>query len=339
MTDFSTVVVHQNEPSLERALASIRRQTLLPREVILADPETAPVDRAINDAARRVRTPYFIQVDADMVLDRDCFARLRGAAPEIPGVVAGFLRDPILGRINAVKLFPTDAFDGEGMPGTISPDSDLQMRLRLNGRCQLSVLKFRGPRDLWHTLGEHRPGYTAALAFGRFFVQGERLLYRGQLKGAWLLFQRLQKSDHPSALSAQIGMANGIFSGRREGIRLRPAENPLYPKLEIFLGRQGSPLSLPELTVEENRPQCFATFHDRGRHLQRKGVASDLERDLKGLSPSNTLPRWFGILGLFRGLLDPTDDGTAGLDEGSALLDKLQAPSLRKSYWEMAESG
>jgi hypothetical protein len=323
MTDFSAVVVHQNEPCLGRALASIERQTLPARELLLADPELAPVHRAINEVAGRVRTPYFIQVDADMVLDPDCFARLRGAAEDIPGVVIAQLRDPLVGRIGAIKLFPTDVFDGEGMPSTISPDADFARRLSRSGRRELHVLRFSGPPQLWHTLGEHAPDYTPAYAFGRYYVQGERYLYRGQPKGAWALFQRLQRSDHPAALCAQIGMTLGIFSGRRDGIRLRPAENPRFLDLEAFLARPPQRPAQSPAKIGTEPLECFERFHDHGQRLQRQGTVSDLLRDLEPLTPSATIASWFCVLGLFRGLLDPPRGDVATAD-AAALLAQLQ---------------
>ena len=51
-----------------------------------------PFYRALAAGAARVTTPFFIQVDADMVLDEACIERLRDAmTPEI-GITVGQLR-------------------------------------------------------------------------------------------------------------------------------------------------------------------------------------------------------------------------------------------------------
>jgi hypothetical protein len=45
-----------------------------------------------------------VQVDADMVLDPDCFERLRQAMDDDVGMAVGALRDPLLGPIAGVKI-------------------------------------------------------------------------------------------------------------------------------------------------------------------------------------------------------------------------------------------
>lgn len=340
MSDITAVVIHQHEPSLERALRSIRDQTLQPAEILMADPDLSPVDRAVNEVASRVRTPFLVQVDADMVLDRDCFARLREAVADPPGVVQGHLRDPLVGRVWGIHLFPVDGFQGGGWSSSISPDADFLRRMRESGRPQMAILSFVGAEPVRHTLGEHLPPYTNAYAFGRYYVQGTRFLYRGHPTGAWDYSRRLQVADHPAATSALIGLSVGIFDGRIDGMRLRYLENDAFKRLRVVLERQGQGSKLDSSRPLPTTPEAsFASYLTRGRGL-RSGSRLDLEEELRYLAPADTLPRWFALLGLSRGLLEPSDGPEVARTEAEFLIAALESedPSLpRSGCWKGLE--
>src|SRR2546421_10917476 len=66
-SDITAVVLTVGEGTTDRAIASVRRQTLPPRQILVIE-EVTPFHRALNLASSRVVTPLFVQVDADMVL-------------------------------------------------------------------------------------------------------------------------------------------------------------------------------------------------------------------------------------------------------------------------------
>src|SRR5437763_598224 len=104
MSDVCAVVLTLGEQTTGRALRSLEAQTLPVEEVVIVD-GVRPFHRAFNDGADRVPTPFFVQVDADMVLDPACVEVLRSAmAPRI-GIAVGALRDPLMGKIAGVKMF------------------------------------------------------------------------------------------------------------------------------------------------------------------------------------------------------------------------------------------
>lgn len=93
MRDVTAVVLSIGEPYTERALASLRRQTLTAAETIVVR-DVSPFHCALNKGAAQVRTPFFLHVDADMVLDENCIAALRPLMTDRVGMVQGRLRDP-----------------------------------------------------------------------------------------------------------------------------------------------------------------------------------------------------------------------------------------------------
>src|SRR5688500_11923456 len=104
MSDVTALVLSIGEDTTERAIASVQRQTLAVAETIIVR-GISPFHRAFNHGARRIRTPFFMQVDADMILDETCVADLRRAMVDGVGMVVGHLCDPMLGRIVGIKLF------------------------------------------------------------------------------------------------------------------------------------------------------------------------------------------------------------------------------------------
>lgn len=122
MSDVTAVLFTIGEPYAARAVDSVRRQTQPAADLVVVGASESPFHRAFNAAAAQVRTQFFLQVDADLVLDADCIAGLRACMSDELGVVTGRLRDPLLGRIGAVRLFRTTCFERLAFPDTISPD-------------------------------------------------------------------------------------------------------------------------------------------------------------------------------------------------------------------------
>src|SRR5919198_180508 len=104
MGDVGAVVLTLGESTTARAVACLRAQTLPIEQVAVVEGVT-PFHRALSAGVDAVSTPFFLQVDADMVLDRDCAAQLRATMAPTVGIVAGSLRDPLMRKVGAIKLF------------------------------------------------------------------------------------------------------------------------------------------------------------------------------------------------------------------------------------------
>jgi hypothetical protein len=210
--EISAVLLSMGEPTLERALASIARQSHPVAEVVRVD-GVAPFHRALNEGAARVRTEHFVQVDADMVLDDDCIERLAACTAPTVGAVIGMLRDPLYGRVQAIKLFRTAEVASGGFDDSISPDTDFLARMERHGHYMVYALRHDTPTpDTWHTFGEHRPEYEPLYTFEKNKRDGRRLRHRGDAYSVRYHLDLLHRSAHPCALTAEVAMAHGLFS-------------------------------------------------------------------------------------------------------------------------------
>ena len=209
MSDMGAVILTVGERSTSRALASLRAQTL-PIDEVTVVAGVRPFHRALNAGAAAVSTPFFLQVDADMVLDPDCAERLREAmGPEV-GIAVGSLRDPLMGTIAGVKLFRRECFDGMRLGDALAPELDFQLRLGSVGwqtRYVAGAGRRRGSQ-----LGDHRPTYAAAYAFGTYFLLGARYGSAGDVERLTWRFRRLRRSSHRMAPVARPAMGHGVFA-------------------------------------------------------------------------------------------------------------------------------
>jgi GT2 family glycosyltransferase len=105
-----TAVILTVDPShlFERCMESVRRQTLQPSRIEVVR-NVMPVAAALDEGLRRVQTEYFVLVDDDMVLNEDCFARLRALITENPkrADVVCMLMDPLVGKTGGIHIYRT----------------------------------------------------------------------------------------------------------------------------------------------------------------------------------------------------------------------------------------
>lgn len=211
MNDVTVVALSLGERYGERALDSARRQTLAPAEIVVVR-DVAPFHRALNAGAARVRTPFFLQLDADVILDRTCLEALRALMRDDASIVAGLLRDPIVGRTTGIRLYRTACFAQVQIRDSISPDMDFTDDTARLGWIRLNALHWRGAdRHVWHTFGDHRPDYTPLYTYAKFRLEGVRARYRRREARAWLMLRRLCPSPSPAAPLALIATTHGFF--------------------------------------------------------------------------------------------------------------------------------
>jgi hypothetical protein len=219
--EISALLLSLEEPSVERALASIRRQTLPFVDVVRVE-GVRPFHRAVNDGTARVKTDHFVQVDADMILDEDCVERLAASIRPEVGAIIGKLRDPLYGRVQAIKLFRTAEVTRIGFGDSISPDTDFLDHMEKEGRCTVYAIRHTESAAAWHTFGEHRPNYQPLGTFEKNKRDGRRIRHRGEAASARFHLDLLHLSAHPYALIAQVGIAHGLFldweGDRQDGV-------------------------------------------------------------------------------------------------------------------------
>ena len=205
--DVTAVVLSTGELTTRDAITSLNRQSLPVREVVVVRDRT-PFHAALNAAVAQVRTPFFVQVDADMILDRHCVEALRRSVRSRVGVVVGRLRDALIGQTVGIKLFRTACFNETKFRDTIAPDSDFVDDL---ARAGWSTIYIGQRSNSWATFGEHRPDYAPAYTYKKYLLEGARYRYRQKPEGLRWHFGTLEESRHPSALIAQIALTQGLF--------------------------------------------------------------------------------------------------------------------------------
>jgi len=332
-SDVTALVLTLDEPYARRALASVERQRPAVADVVVVRGQT-PFHRALNAGAARVGTPYFIQVDADMVLDPTCCADLRAAVADTVGVAVGHLRDPLVGRIAGVKLFRTACFADERFPDSISPDTDFGHAIARRGWATVYAVKYPSdPADPLHALGDHQPDYSPLYTFRKFALQGARHRYRRAAAGLERLAQRLHASAHQAALVALVGTAYGISLPAGRDLLTPFAADADFERLMRFLAR---PAGRPEVP-----PDLRSLEHLAAREAWHRGYACgvDLHRRRAGASFATALRHlgdrlgdargpiaWAAMAGLCHGLFADAVD-PAAVDDAFALFNQvLPAP-------------
>ena len=239
MSDVSAVLLSSGEPTKDEAIEALGRQSLPPDEIVVIE-GVSPFSRALNEGASRVATPFFVQVDADMILDPDCLHELRSKMKPGVGMVIGRLRDPITGPTVGVKLFRTACFGASQLPDSISADTDFRDLITAQGWKTTHV-----SADENRTVGDHRPVYVPAYTWRKYLIEGGRLRYRGSNGGLRYRLDKLERSTHEQALLARIGLAHGFFRiGDRDELiaGLADVDADQVQSLMDELSRNGPPL-------------------------------------------------------------------------------------------------
>lgn len=304
--DVTALVLTIGENYTSRAIASVQRQTLPVAETIVIR-GVSPFSRAINEGAVQVRTPFFIQVDADMVLDDTCVADLRSCVSEQSGIVVGHLRDPLRGRVPGVKLFRTCCFERVRFRDSVCQDLDFSDEiLQRGGWTKTYALKRCGEVPAaWHSFGEHRPHYSPHYTFCKFLVEGARARSR-KADGKWLaLLHQVRDSTHENAVIAVVGTARGLFVDAEQDLLVPYGPNENADFLERFLqGREvgSEPQMGDRLPGGADLAEGFDRFYEHGIRFRRRHRPATFTRTLQHLLQDGSLAASVALVGLCHGL-------------------------------------
>jgi hypothetical protein len=321
--DVTAVVLSTGESTAARALASVERQTPAAAEVIEVRGVT-PFHRALNRGAARVRTAYFVQVDADMILDPSCCADLRACMANGVGVVIGQLRDPLLGRVAGIKLFRTACFAAERFPDSNSPDTDFGNAIARRGWTTIYAIK-PAPGEPRHVFGDHAPDYSPAYTFGKYELLGARHRYRRAARSLRELFRGLQASPHDAARFAVVGAARGISLPAERDL-LTPARGGAeFARLASFLaaarGAAEPPAEIRALAQMDARAAWRGGYRC-GVELYRRGAPGAFLAALDLLAEDDGTPAWAALVGLCQGVFADAAD-PAEMERAFALVNQV----------------
>lgn len=296
MSRITALVLSVGEPTLERALDSVRRQTLAPCATTIV-PGVEPFHRAMRTGVERVDTEHFVQVDADMVLDRTCFATLHSHMADRVGMVVGRLRDPLEGVIVGVKLIRTECARRFPMPDTLSADTDFLDALRAAG---WSV------PFLDSSLGRHQPQYTPLYTFSKYRLLGNRARYRRSLAMLRRRFRNLDRCPLDVAFVAQVALARGVFCTDDRDRQAPVTQDAEFDVLRAFLSAGGDGYHMASETVDgagDLSPGArFAACCRLGATLRADGSAGAFRQAFSRLRGAGDDSGWLARVGLARGL-------------------------------------
>jgi len=344
MTDapgVTAVVLSVGETTTARAIDSVARQNVAVNDIVLVE-GVSPFHRALNEGVTRVRTPFFIQVDADMVLDADCIERLTACLADTVGLVVGHLRDRLYGRVVGIKLFRTECVRRDPFRDSIAHDTDFANEIGRQGWATVYALRYHDRlQSEWHTLGEHHPEYTPLYTYAKHAVEGRRLRYRQDAGAVRYHMQALHKSVHAAALIAQIALGHGLFldyegdlQGRyREDRRYR--DDPDFVRLSDFLGCRGSNNERNRAPAAPPAPfpkTAFRRGYRIGISLARAKRADRFEHILASLHDSGHPWSWLMAVGLCHGIFADGYDSEVFEAEWA----KLRLIRLDSAFTELA---
>ncbi len=304
MGDVTAVCLTLGEETTERALASIGRQTLPVAETIVVE-GVEPFHRAFNLAASRVETPFFVQVDSDMVLDPTCVDDLRTGLHPQAAVTGSLLRDPLLGRLPAVKLFRTLAVAGLEAPSTIAPEVDHYRQLGDAGWLTLYVLgqDARVPSTRY-TRGEHAPAYTEPYTWATYVLLGSRFRYLRDRVGFIWRRDSLRRSSHPMAWIARIALCEGLFRTDAGDVSKAQVE-ATWPNLSgerTMPGWDGVVRRVERSLRLPSAPERFSAFYRLGRELREAAAGGTVKRVLWLLGVTREVSGGLAEIAFCRGL-------------------------------------
>lgn len=296
----SALLLTIGEPYTERARTSIERQNFLIHEVVLVR-NVFPFHKALNEGAKRTSADFFVQVDADMILDEGCITTLSSCIAKHVGVVVGHLRDPLMGRIVGIKLFRRECFESVVFENSISPDTDFINKIVQKDWRIVYALNRTGERPYWHTFGAHEPDYDDEYVFKKFLMEGQRYRYRMR-KGGWKgCFAQINLREHPQALLAQIAMAHGIFQAGNFD-KLNKSRSPLAKLITAFLSEErGNANVQSHATIFSEPREAFLHWCNIGHLLRGSGEAHAFRAYFKQLAGEDSSLSFVGIIGLCHG--------------------------------------
>jgi glycosyltransferase involved in cell wall biosynthesis len=306
-SDVSALIVTVGEPTTKQAIDSVRRQTYPVGELIMIS-NIAPAHKALNAGVEKITTGFFLQVDADMILDAHCVDRLRSAMRADVGIAVGYLRDELMKEVVGIKLFRTECFSHTRFSDSISPDTDFVASMATVGWKTIYVGQAQdgGPSE---TLGEHRPNYALEYTYVKYLMEGGRYRYRNAPDGLRWHLRELEKSGHSASLVAQIALARGAFRdtvGDKLGLWDGRDE---FASLQRFLSAGGSGASeivsgAPTPSLQAPVHEVFHAYYRLGASLFESGDASGFVDAMRHVSsgPAGHANAWLAKLALCQGL-------------------------------------
>lgn len=295
----SALLLTIGESTVAEAHEALRRQTLSLQQILVVE-NVRPFAKAFNEGVSRIRTPFFIQCDADMMLDENCVEFLASKMTARTGMVVGYLRDPLQGNVRGVKLYRTECC--RLFPMEDSSDCEEIFRARLLKQNWLVTIV-----EPAITLGRHDPDQQDLIyQFERFKFMGVKIRARkAWYDFAFRLIQLARCGSEAIAPPAICAMICGFHMVHKEDHLTGFAPSSEY---RLWLGCSTAPEASPSIA---NYDSSFWPFHlligyRDGRQSGMDSAKLRMEFLRQSLN-SDELSRWAYLLGFVSAAMNPAE--------------------------------
>lgn len=171
--DVSAVILTIGEDSFSDAHLALEKQSVSFREIIVIK-NISPFSSAFNEGVNKVKTEFFLQCDADMLLDEDCLEKLLSLMKKEVGIVAAYLSDPLQGPTMGVKLYRTELCRKFPHQNRLSCETEFKASVKNAG---WKIITFS--EDQKKCLGSHRTDLSdVEYLYKRFKLMGAKTYFR-----------------------------------------------------------------------------------------------------------------------------------------------------------------
>ncbi len=213
----------------------------------------SPFSAAAQEMIRRCRTSYFIQIDEDMMMDRDAVAgmeRVMDAAPDDIGMICFHLYDEDRElTIQGVKIYRTAMFKELSFQDVKASEMDL-----------LDQMNARGIKWILHpdVKGRHGTHYTIESIYRRYKTMYEKDIRQWNVLTSDVRrkAERFRETGDPLQLFALLGAVHGIVHAPSADDREKDARLYALHELDVFkrLFMQQPPVTQAYDGVKSGKP-------------------------------------------------------------------------------------
>ena len=214
-----------NNPNYGHCIEALNKQTVSFRLEIIKD--IAPMSKAFQEMLDRCKTPYYIQVDNDMILKPNAIEQMYYAIEhtDVQNAMVCFrLHDTHLNlEIQGVKIYKHDIFKKYPYIDCLSCEMNQLSRMKKDGWEYLVMTE---------VLGEHSPYWTEEGIFDRYFI----FMQKTDLKNLPQEVLKIYLANPTKInLTALLGAIAGILCPEKmEGDKNYKISNPMYLKLKDY---------------------------------------------------------------------------------------------------------
>ncbi len=279
------------ETTFQGVRDAVERQTTPFDDVVVVE-NVSPFTSAFNEGVSRIKTPFFVQCDADMVLDSTCLEVLLSHVAPKTGMVVGYLRDPLQGRVRGVKLFRTHCC--KLYPRVNRSDRELvfQNELQRNGW----VIEYVEENGI--TVGTHEPDLRDLVYhFERFKCKGAKIHARGDWYDLAFRLMQLTRTEHPEvAQMSAAALICGCHVVIKEDFLTVFTASPEYrlwqERFDVEKSESAQP-SYPSLSIFS-----FFPGYRMGVSLRKTSGKVQMNRLFTDCLRTNKISRWAYFLGM-----------------------------------------